>query len=84
MVTRLGLGGLHILGVLFQYLSEARHVQADISQQVEDIQCNRTQSIEGSIQVLQLQGKNRFLICRENLITTSGKSTAHPDSHCQE
>jgi len=84
MVTRLGLGGLHILGVLFQYLSEARHVQADIPQQVEDVQCNRPQSIKGSIQMLQLQGNTMFLICHEYPITTSGESTAHADSHFHE
>ncbi len=54
MDTWLGLGGLHILCIFLEHLPEPCHVQADVAQQVEDVQCNGPQTSERCIQMLQL------------------------------
>ena len=45
-LTGLWFGRLHVLRILLQHLAEACHVEADIAQQVEDVQSHRPQAPE--------------------------------------
>lgn len=53
--TWLGFCGLHILCIFLQDLAEGGSVEADIAEQVEDVQCNGTQLPQRGIQMVQLQ-----------------------------